>query len=158
MSTCTLLFLAILKLVTDSKDFLTTLFIGCIEIKIILAYIVVHNVSLFNHNNIRKLSLYYHHHHHILRFQLSIRTCVMDVGVAMHNEIAGIVQKIITYLRLSQMAMIIMIYSVQLLHVGPQRVARYEKYANVGACHRTSNKQEHKIIGRAGPEQDMIFH
>ena len=28
----------------------------------------------------------------------------------------------------------------------------------VGACHRTINGQEHKIICRAGPEQDMIFH
>ena len=28
----------------------------------------------------------------------------------------------------------------------------------MGAYHRTSNRQEHKIIQRAGPEQDMIFH
>ena len=28
----------------------------------------------------------------------------------------------------------------------------------MGACHRTSNRQEHKIIQRAGPEQDTIFH
>ena len=28
----------------------------------------------------------------------------------------------------------------------------------MGACRRTSNRQEHKIIQRAGPEQDTIFH
>ena len=28
----------------------------------------------------------------------------------------------------------------------------------VGACHRTSDGQEHKIIWRAGPERDAIFH
>ena len=26
------------------------------------------------------------------------------------------------------------------------------------ACHHTSNRQEHKIIWRAGPERDVIFH
>ena len=28
----------------------------------------------------------------------------------------------------------------------------------MGACHRTINGQEHKIIYRAGPEQDTTFH
>ena len=28
----------------------------------------------------------------------------------------------------------------------------------MGACHRTSDGQEHKIIWRAGLEQDTIFH
>ena len=28
----------------------------------------------------------------------------------------------------------------------------------MGACHRTSDRQAHKIIWRAGPERDMIFH
>ena len=28
----------------------------------------------------------------------------------------------------------------------------------MSACHRTSDRQEHKIICRAGPERDMIFH
>ena len=28
----------------------------------------------------------------------------------------------------------------------------------MSACHRTSDRQEHKIIWRAGPERDMIFH
>ena len=36
--------------------------------------------------------------------------------------------------------------------------ARYVRHATVGACRRTSNRQEHKIIQRAGPEQDTIFH
>ena len=40
----------------------------------------------------------------------------------------------------------------------PLQVAHYEKYAILGACHRTSNGQEHKLIRRAGPEQDTIFH
>ena len=37
-------------------------------------------------------------------------------------------------------------------------VAGYAKDAIVGACHRTIDEQEHKIICRAGPEQDTIFH
>ena len=28
----------------------------------------------------------------------------------------------------------------------------------MGACHRISDGQEHKIIWRAGPERDTIFH
>ena len=28
----------------------------------------------------------------------------------------------------------------------------------MSACQRTSDRQEHKIIWRAGPERDMIFH
>ena len=28
----------------------------------------------------------------------------------------------------------------------------------MSACHRTSDRQEHKNIWRAGPERDMIFH
>ena len=37
-------------------------------------------------------------------------------------------------------------------------VAGYAKDAIVDACHRTSDGQEHKIIWRAGPEQDTIFY
>ena len=37
-------------------------------------------------------------------------------------------------------------------------VAGYVKDAIVGACHRTIDGQEHKIIWRAGPERDTIFH
>ena len=32
------------------------------------------------------------------------------------------------------------------------------RHATVGAYHHTSNRQEHKIIQRAEPEQDTIFH
>ena len=49
-------------------------------------------------------------------------------------------------------------FSLKLFVLGLQRAARYVRHATVGACHRTSNRQEHKIIQRAGPEQDTIFH
>ena len=48
--------------------------------------------------------------------------------------------------------------SLKLLLLRPQRVERDERHAIVGACHRTSNGQEHKIIRRAEPERDTIFH
>ena len=35
---------------------------------------------------------------------------------------------------------------------------RLREDAIVSACHRTSDRQEHKFIWRAGPERDMIFH
>ena len=61
-STCTLLFRdhEILKLITDSKDFLITLFIGCIEIIIDITLYVVYNVSPFNHNIIILVMISYH--------------------------------------------------------------------------------------------------
>ena len=37
-------------------------------------------------------------------------------------------------------------------------VAGYVKDTIVGAYHRTSDGRKHKIIGRAGPEGDTIFH
>ena len=37
-------------------------------------------------------------------------------------------------------------------------LAGYAKDAIVGACHCTSDGQEHKIIWRAGPERERIFH
>ena len=49
-------------------------------------------------------------------------------------------------------------FSVKLFILGLQRAAHYMRHATVGACHRTSNRQEHKIIQRAEPEQDTIFH
>ena len=49
-------------------------------------------------------------------------------------------------------------FSLKLFILGLQRAARYVRHATVGACRRTSNRQEHKIIQRAGPEQDTIFH
>ena len=36
--------------------------------------------------------------------------------------------------------------------------AGYAKDTIVGACHCTSDGQEHKIIWRAGPERERIFH
>ena len=48
-------------------------------------------------------------------------------------------------------------FSLKLFILGLQRAARYVRHATVGACHRTSNRQEHKIIQRAGPEKDTIF-
>ena len=47
---------------------------------------------------------------------------------------------------------------LKLLLLGPQRVERDEKHAIVGACHRTSNGQEHKVIRHAEPERNTIFH
>ena len=45
-----------------------------------------------------------------------------------------------------------------MLLVGTLWVAGYAKNAIVGACHRTIDRQEHKISWRAGPEQDKIFY
>ena len=45
-----------------------------------------------------------------------------------------------------------------LLQVWTLSVAGYAKDAIVGAYHRTSDGQEHKIIWRAGLERDTIFH
>ena len=39
---------------------------------------------------------------------------------------------------------------------GHSRIAGYAKDAIVDACHRTNDGQEHKIIWRAGPEQDYL--
>ena len=49
-------------------------------------------------------------------------------------------------------------FSLKLFILGLQRAARYVRHATVGACRRTSNRQEHKITQCAGPEQDTIFH
>ena len=45
-----------------------------------------------------------------------------------------------------------------MLQVWTLYVAGYAKDAIVGACHRTSDGQEHKIIRLAGLERDTIFH
>ena len=37
------------------------------------------------------------------------------------------------------------------------RVAGYAKESILDACHRTNDGQEHKIIWRAGPEQDFLL-
>ena len=46
----------------------------------------------------------------------------------------------------------------KLLQVWTLCVAGYAKDAIVGAYHRTSDGQEHKIIWPAGLERDTIFH
>ena len=47
-----------------------------------------------------------------------------------------------------------------ILEIAGQRDKKsgHSKDAIVGACHRTNDGQEHKIIWRAGPERDRIFH
>ena len=49
-------------------------------------------------------------------------------------------------------------FFVKTVHTRIQRAARYVRHATVGACRRTSNRQEHKTTQHAGPEQDTIFH
>ena len=49
-------------------------------------------------------------------------------------------------------------FSLKLFILRLQRAARYVRHATVGACRRTTNRQEHKIIQRAEPERDTIFH
>ena len=103
-----------------------------------------------------------------LRFLLSIRSCVTDVGVAITN--LRVVCKIITCVSALtftelEMATIILIFleivktaAKLLLQVWTLCVAGYAKDAIVGAYHRTSDGQEHKIIGRARLERDTIFN
>ena len=90
----------------------------------------------------------------------SVRVCVTDVGVAVTN--LRVVCKTITCASaFTEMAIIILILFleiIKLLQVWTLCVAGYAKDAIVGACHRTIAGQEHKIICRAGPEQDTIFH
>ena len=62
-----------------------------------------------------------------------------------------------------EMAILILLEIVKtaaklLLQVWTLCVAGYAKDAILGAYHRTSDGQEHKIIWRAGPERDTIFH
>ena len=76
------------------------------------------------------------------------------MGVAVTNLL--VVCKIITCFQLSQKRIEPEIK--KLLQAGTLCVAGYAKDAMVGACHRTSDGQEHKIIWLAGPERDTIFH
>ena len=77
--------------------------------------------------------------------------CVTDVGVAVTN--LRVVCKIYSRAKSNGRG-----FSLKLFILGLQRAARYVRHATVGACRRTSNRQEHKITQRAGPEQDTIFH
>ena len=58
----------------------------------------------------------------------------------------------------TEMAIIFLEMLEKLLQVWTLCVAGYAKDAIVGACHCTSDGQEHKIIWRAGPERERIFH
>ena len=77
----------------------------------------------------------------ILVVHLSVCLCVTDVGMTITN--LRVVCKIITCV------------SVFIFHRQGHINA---KDAIVSACHCTSDRQEHNIIWRAGPERDMIFH
>ena len=93
--------------------------------------------------------------------------CVTDVGVAVAVTDLRVVCKIITCVSaftftVLEMATLIFLEIVKtaaklLLHVWILCVAGYAKDAIVGAYHRTSDGQEHKIIWSAGLERDTIF-
>ena len=71
------------------------------------------------------------------------------------NEFAGRVQNY--RVRSSCHRNFLEMYTKKLLLVRTLRVAGYAKDAIVDACHRTNDGQEHKIIWRAGPEQDFLL-
>ena len=75
-----------------------------------------------------------------------------NVGVAVTN--LRVVSKIIACVQRSRCHR----NFLEMLLVRTLRVAGYAKDAIVDACHRTNNGQDHKIIWRAGPEQDKIFY
>ena len=78
---------------------------------------------------------------------------VTDVGVAVTN--LRFVCKTITCASAFTEMAIIFISGDNII---VKAVAGYAKDAILGACHRIIDEQEHKIICRAGPEQDTIFH
>ena len=70
-----------------------------------------------------------------------------------------VVCEIITCFRFTELEMAIVKTAAKLLlQVWTLCVAGYAKDAIVGAYHRTSDGQEHKIIGRARLERDTKFH
>ena len=75
-----------------------------------------------------------------------------------HNEFAGCVQNY--HVRSSCQVAIIFLEIVKAAAGQDTRlsIVGYAKDAIVDACHRTSDGQKHKIIWRAGPEQDRIFY
>ena len=76
-----------------------------------------------------------------------------------HNEFAGRVQNFrVPCAKLSHCHRNFRDSIKKLLLVRTLRVAGYAKDAIVDTCHRTNDGQEHKIIWRAGPEQDTIFY
>ena len=94
-----------------------------------------------------------------LRFLLSVCLCVTDVGVAVTN--LRVVCKIIACRvqndRVRSSCHRIFSRCKSCCWSGHSRVAGYAKDAIVDPCHRTNDGQEHKIIWRAGPEQDFYL-
>ena len=97
----------------------------------------------------------------------SVCLSVTDVGVAVTNcGSCAKSSRAFQLLRSPQLEMAIIILFLEivktaaklLLQVWTLCVAGYAKDAIVGDYHRTSDGQDHKIIGRAGLERDTIFH
>ena len=95
---------------------------------------------------------------------VSVRVSVRDGSGPGRNKFAGRVQN--HHLRFSfhvhrtrNYGLLEMVKTAAklLLQVWTLCVASYAKYAIVGAYHRTSDGQEHKIIWRAGLERHTIF-
>ena len=93
-----------------------------------------------------------------LRFYLSVRLSVCDGCGRGHNEFAGRVQNYHVRSSCHRNGYNLSRDSKKLLLVRTLSIAGYAKDAIVDAYHRTSDGQEHKIIWRAGPEQDTIFY
>ena len=107
----------------------------------------------------------------ILRFLLSICVCVRDGCRRGCNEFAGRVQNNHVLLSFYRNGHNLIFFSKKLLQVWTLCIAGYMKdtivacwtrmrhdfLLHVTACS-TSDGQEHKIIWRAGPERDTIFH
>ena len=89
--------------------------------------------------------------------------CVTDVGVAVTNlrVVCKIIECRVQNYRVRSGCTVTEIF-LEIVKAAAgqdtQRVAGYAKDAIVDACHRTNDGQEHKIIWRAGPEQDTIFY
>ena len=88
---------------------------------------------------------------------MSVCLCVTDVGVAVTN--LRVVCKIITCVSaFTEMAILIFLeIAREIKSCCKSGHSVLQKDAIVGACHRTSDGQEHKIIWLAGPERDMLI-
>ena len=95
-----------------------------------------------------------------LRFYLCVRVSVCDGCGRGRNDFAGRVQNhhVRFSFQLSQKWPAILIYLEKAAAGLDTLRCRLREGPVVGACHRTINGQEHKIVCRAGPEQDTIFH
>ena len=87
-----------------------------------------------------------------LRFLVCVCVSVTDVGVATTN--LRVVCKIIACIpAVTEFSRDVKAAAGQ----DTQSCRLYAKDAIVDACHRTNDGQEHKIIWRAGPEQDFLL-